>query len=402
MTNQRHCQIHYKNNTTNKHLSNSPPLENIYYIDSGKEAILVMVSISLCMIVKNEEDVIGRCLASVKDLVDEINIIDTGSTDSTKEIAKQFTDRIFDFNWIHHFAAARNFSFQQATKEYILWLDADDVFLAEDQEKFKSLKQSLHSNIDAVSMNYHLSFDSEGHVSSLIRRYRLVKRDKHFQWIGAVHEYLEVGGHLLDSNVAVSHLPLSHDHTRNINIYRQLVQSGEPLSPRDTFYYANELLDHGQFEDALFYYETFLTSKLGWVEDNIQACYKLADCYSNLNDKENYLSSILRSFEYDIPRPEACCRLGFHFMDNNKNYEAIFWYEQALVIKQNPNAPFQNKIYTTWLPHLQLCVLFDRLQQYELANAHNELARSFIPNDEKVLHNKKYFERILAKDHKSS
>lgn len=361
-----------------------------------------MVSISLCMIVKNEEAVIGRCLTSVKDLVDEINIIDTGSTDNTKQIVKEFTDRIFDFEWIHHFAAARNFSFQQATKEYILWLDADDVLLEEDQEKFKALKESLTLDIDAVSMNYNLSFDNEGNVSSLLRRYRLVRRDKQFQWIGAVHEYLEVGGKLLDSNVAVSHLPLSHDHSRNINIYKQLVDSGEPLSPRDTFYYANELLDHGQFEDAIFYYETFLTSKLGWVEDNITACFKLADCYSHLNDPENNLSSILRSFEYDIPRPEACCRLGFLFMEQAKTYEAIFWYEQALNIKQNPNAPFQNKTFTTWLPHLQLCVLFDRLQQYVLANAHNELARSFLPNDEKILHNKKYFERILNKENETS
>jgi len=361
-----------------------------------------MVSISLCMIVKNEEAVIGRCLTSVKDLVDEINIIDTGSTDNTKQIVKEFTDRIFDFEWIHHFAAARNFSFQHATKEYILWLDADDVLLEEDQEKFKALKESLTLDIDAVSMNYNLSFDNEGNVSSLLRRYRLVRRDKQFQWIGAVHEYLEVGGKLLDSNVAVSHLPLSHDHSRNINIYKQLVDSGEPLSPRDTFYYANELLDHGQFEDAIFYYETFLTSKLGWVEDNITACFKLADCYSHLNDPENNLSSILRSFEYDIPRPEACCRLGFLFMEQAKTYEAIFWYEQALNIKQNPNAPFQNKTFTTWLPHLQLCVLFDRLQQYELANAHNELARSFLPNDEKILHNKKYFERILNKENETS
>ncbi|MFJ8087654.1 glycosyltransferase [Lysinibacillus sp. NPDC095746] len=361
-----------------------------------------MVTISLCMIVKNEEAVIGRCLTSVKDLVDEINIIDTGSTDNTKQIVKEFTDRIFDFEWIHHFAAARNFSFQQASKEYILWLDADDVLLEEDQEKFKALKESLTLDIDAVSMNYNLSFDNEGNVSSLIRRYRLVRRDKQFQWIGAVHEYLEVGGKLLDSNVSVSHLPLSHDHSRNINIYKQLVDSGEPLSPRDTFYYANELLDHGQFEDAIFYYETFLTSKLGWVEDNITACFKLADCYSHLNDPENNLSSILRSFEYDIPRPEACCRLGFIFMEQAKTYEAIFWYEQALNIKQNPNAPFQNKTFTTWLPHLQLCVLFDRLQQYELANAHNELARSFLPNDEKILHNKKYFDRILNKENETS
>lgn len=361
-----------------------------------------MVSISLCMIVKNEEDVIGRCLASVKDLVDEINIIDTGSTDNTKEIVKQFTDRIFDFEWINHFAAARNFSFQQATKEYILWLDADDVLLEEDQEKFKVLKEALTLDIDAVSMNYNLSFDNEGNVSSLLSRYRLVRRDNQFQWIGAVHEYLEVGGNLLDSNIAVSHLPLSHDHTRNITIYKQLVESGEPLSPRDTFYYANELLDHGQFEDAIFYYEMFLTSKLGWVEDNIRACFKLADCYSHLNDTENNLSSIFRSFEYDIPRPEACCRLGFHFMEQVKNYEAIFWYEQALLIKQNLNAPFQNKTFTTWLPHLQLCVLFDRLQQYETANSHNELARSFLPNDERILHNKTYFDRILNKGNEKS
>jgi len=354
------------------------------------------------MIVKNEEDVIGRCLASVKDLVDEINIIDTGSTDNTKEIVKQFTDRIFDFEWINHFAAARNFSFQQATKEYILWLDADDVLLEEDQEKFKVLKEALTLDIDAVSMNYNLSFDNEGNVSSLLSRYRLVRRDNQFQWIGAVHEYLEVGGNLLDSNIAVSHLPLSHDHTRNITIYKQLVESGEPLSPRDTFYYANELLDHGQFEDAIFYYEMFLTSKLGWVEDNIRACFKLADCYSHLNDTENNLSSIFRSFEYDIPRPEACCRLGFHFMEQVKNYEAIFWYEQALLIKQNLNAPFQNKTFTTWLPHLQLCVLFDRLQQYETANSHNELARSFLPNDERILHNKTYFDRILNKGNEKS
>ncbi|MFE3574089.1 glycosyltransferase [Lysinibacillus sp. NPDC059133] len=361
-----------------------------------------MVSISLCMIVKNEEDVIGRCLASVKGVVDEINIIDTGSTDNTKQIVKQFTDRIFDFEWIQHFAAARNFSFQQATKEYILWLDADDVLLEEDQEKFKALKESLNPEIDAVSMNYNLSFDNEGNVNSLLRRYRLVRRDNQFQWIGAVHEYLEVGGKLLDSEIAVSHLPLSHDHMRNINIYKQLVESGEPLSPRDTFYYANELLDHEQYEDALFYYETFLTSKLGWVEDNIQACFKLADCYSYINDTENKLTSILRSFEYDIPRPEACCRLGFHFMEQAKNYEAIFWYEQALLIKQNPNTPFQNKTFTTWLPHLQLCVLFDRLQQYETANAHNELAGSFLPNDRKILHNKTYFDRILNKGNEES
>lgn len=85
------------------------------------------------------------------------------------------------------------------------------------------------------------------------------------------------------------------------------------------------------------------------------------------------------------------------FYGTSKNHEAIFWYEQALAMKPKPNAPFQNKTFTTWLPHLQLCVLYDRLQQYELANTHNELARVYLPNDPKILHNKNYFDRMFKK-----
>jgi len=352
------------------------------------------------MIVKNEEAVIGRCLESIKDIVDEINIVDTGSTDCTKEIVQQFSVRLFDFEWIHHFATARNFSFQQATKDYILWLDADDVLLPEDQKKLKELKASLQPDIDAVSMNYNLSMDEEGNVTSFIRRNRLVRREKKFQWIGAVHEYLAVGGKILDSNIAISHSPLSHDINRNLNIYKQLIESGETLSPRDIYYYANELKDHSRYEEAIMYYEKFLSSHLGWFEDCIQACFKIADCYEALQKEEQKISAILRSFQYDIPRPEACCRLGVYFMERQRNEEAIYWYEQALLVKEKPNAPFQNKIYTTWLPHLQLCVLYDRLKQYERAYKHNEAAKSFRPNDKRILHNQIYLEKILKMNSK--
>ena len=74
-----------------------------------------MATISLCMIVKNEEQVLARCLDSVADLMDEIIIVDTGSTDRTKEIAARYTDQIYDFAWIGDFSAARNFSFSKAT-----------------------------------------------------------------------------------------------------------------------------------------------------------------------------------------------------------------------------------------------------------------------------------------------
>ena len=86
-----------------------------------------MVTISLCMIVKNEEKVLGRCLVSAKDIADEIIIVDTGSTDRTKEIARRYGAKIFDQKWQDDFSLARNFSFSKATMDYCMWLDADDV-----------------------------------------------------------------------------------------------------------------------------------------------------------------------------------------------------------------------------------------------------------------------------------
>ena len=65
------------------------------------------------MIIKNEEQTIARCLDSVKDLVDEIIIVDTGSTDKSKEIVSKYTDKIYDFEWVEDFAKARNFSFSK-------------------------------------------------------------------------------------------------------------------------------------------------------------------------------------------------------------------------------------------------------------------------------------------------
>lgn len=79
-----------------------------------------MITVSLCMIVKNEEAVLERCLESVSDLVDEIVVVDTGSTDRTREIAEWFTGRVYDFQWIDDFAAARNYAFSLAEKDYCM------------------------------------------------------------------------------------------------------------------------------------------------------------------------------------------------------------------------------------------------------------------------------------------
>src|SRR3989344_2135515 len=94
-------------------------------------------TISLCMIAKNEEKHLEECLNSVKELVDEVIIVDTGSTDKTKQIAKKFNAKIYDFKWVDDFSAARNESLKHATKDWILVLDADEVL---DKEALKVIK----------------------------------------------------------------------------------------------------------------------------------------------------------------------------------------------------------------------------------------------------------------------
>lgn len=356
------------------------------------------ISISLCMIVKNEEQTIERCLRSVEGITDEIIIVDTGSTDKTKEIVSKFTDKIYDFEWINDFSAARNYAFSQTTQKYILWLDADDVILPEDQKLLLSLKASLSDEIEVVSMLYNLAFDQYGKVSFQSRRNRLVKREKNFRWIGAVHEYLEVYGNSLNSAISITHQPISHDSERNLKIYEQRQQKGETFSPRDLYYFANELLDHKLFNRAIEYYQLFLATKQGWVEDNISACSKLADCFDNLNDMENQLKYIYQSFQYDIPRAEFCCRLGYYYLQKNQLQQAIFWYRLASELEcPEESWGMLNHDYRTWLPHLQLCVCYDKIGKHELAFKHNEIAASFLPADPRILYNRTYFQNLFAK-----
>ncbi|MBM7563932.1 glycosyltransferase [Paenibacillus sacheonensis] len=357
-----------------------------------------MITISLCLIVKDEEDVLARCLDSVKAAVDEIVIVDTGSTDATKSIAASYTDRIYDFAWIDDFAAARNFAFSKATSSHILWLDADDVFLEPDLEKLLALKASLAPEVDTVSMAYHLAKDEYGTVTSSLRRNRLVKRARGFRWIGAVHEYLEVYGQSLSSDAAVTHASLRHDSDRNLRIYEQRLAKGEKFGPRDLFYYANELNDHARYEQAVLYYSRFLLTGEGWVEDNIAACGKASDCYSSLGASDLALEYALRSFRYGPPRPEFCCRIGYWHLQRDAYETAAYWYEAALNAPKLDQAwSLQNKSCATWLPHLQLCVCYDKMGDRERAYAHNERAREYRPNDASVLHNKTYLEGVLER-----
>ena len=124
-------------------------------------------TVSLCMIVKNEEQSLARCLSSVKNLVDEMIVVDTGSTDKTKEVAEVFGAKVFEFSWTESFSDARNFSLSKADGDWILVLDGDEVISLSDHEGLKKIIASSRKKKKAYSFttrNYVEPTDTQGWV----------------------------------------------------------------------------------------------------------------------------------------------------------------------------------------------------------------------------------------------
>lgn len=356
-----------------------------------------MVSISLCMIIKNEEETLERCLKSVEEFVDEIIIVDTGSDDKSKDIAMGFGAKIYDFKWINDFSAARNFAFSKATNEYIIWLDGDDYISDLNIKKFKELKESLDDKVDYVSMVYSLSRDINGNTTYSLKRNRLVKRSKNFKWIGRIHEYLEVGGVGLSSDIEVNHGKLKPHGTRNLDIFENMKKENTEFTTRDTFYYANELYYNAKYNEAIKEYTKFIDSGLGWVEDIKTASMNMSECYASLGDEDGRAQAILNSFKYDSPRADLCCKLGEYFLNKNMYYQSIFWYKVALgCVPDKNNMGIKTNEYYTWIPAIQLCVCYSTIGDYDAAYYYNELTGIYYPGSPKVEYNRNYLNGKFA------
>lgn len=186
-----------------------------------------MISLSLCMIVKNEEAVLERILKPVSQVMDAILIADTGSSDRTKEIAEQYTSQVFDFPWCDDFSAPRNFLLEKVSTDYWMWLDADDVLDEENLERLKSLKETLDPGTDVVMMEYAAGFDQSGRTTFSYFRERIMKTSRNFRWNGAVHETMIPEGNIIYSDMTLGGI------WEKFNIDRPADFKGHSLSVSD-------------------------------------------------------------------------------------------------------------------------------------------------------------------------
>ncbi|MEW6049852.1 MAG: tetratricopeptide repeat protein [Candidatus Zixiibacteriota bacterium] len=162
-------------------------------------------TVSACMIVKNEEDQLPHCLDSIRDWVDEIVIVDTGSSDKTVEIATSYGARVFHQPWEGDFSKHRNHSLDQATGDWIFIIDADEQFCADDRPKVRAALDS--DDVDIISINVFNVYGSDEATTTFLPSIRLFRRRLGLRYEGIVHNTL-----LLPPNASVARVSARLKH----------------------------------------------------------------------------------------------------------------------------------------------------------------------------------------------
>ena len=174
--------------------------------------------LSLCIIVRNNETTIGPCLESIRPWVGQIAVVDTGSTDKTLEICRQYGAEVYTFPWCDDFSAARNESLKYARGEWIFWMDSDDTITPECGQKLRALVDGPHAeNVIGYVMQVHCPGPSDDGLPDVtaVDHVKLIRNRPDLRFEGRIHEQLlpairRAGGEVAWTDIYVVHSGSDH------------------------------------------------------------------------------------------------------------------------------------------------------------------------------------------------
>lgn len=248
------------------------------------------MKLSIALIVKDEAKILEKCLESIKE-ADEIVVVDTGSTDDTIEIAKKYTDKIYNFKWCDDFSKARNFAKDKCTGDWILSIDADHQLLTPISEVKKVIEKT-----DKRVLNIKSKSGNNWHYRAV-----LFKNDKDIKWVGKVHENLNVLG---EENTDIErNCDYSDNHKtnpeRNLNILKTMERT-----PRTLFYLAKEYLDLKRYEEAIKSFNDYIKVST-WLDEKAEAYYYKAVCQWRTNQGPKARETIIEAIKLNPDMKKA-------------------------------------------------------------------------------------------------
>ncbi len=320
-------------------------------------------TLSLCMIVRNEEHTLPNCLNSVKDLVDEIIIVDTGSIDRTKEIASQFTSNIHDFAWIDDFSAARNEALKHATGDWLLILDADETLSQADHEKLRTAIANALPSVVAfrlVLRNYTNDSRAAGWTSSTndtykesnaaagwwpVSKIRLFRNNKSILYSGSIHESVtesaQSQGTIQDLDIPIHHFGKLNqkDKTKN-QAYEEL--SHQKIAEKKDFYSYFELgrqyVQSGKGDDAIIAFQKSIELN----PDYFQSWFMLGTIYILEGDSDAALLKLETARNLNPYFAPIYVNLGILHAKKKEYARAIGNFERALSLNPSDANAYRN------------------------------------------------------------
>lgn len=259
------------------------------------------MKISACLIVKNEKDHIRKVLESLRSF-DEIVVCDTGSTDNTVGIAKEYTDKVFtDYVWNDDFAEARNHALSKCTGDWILSIDGDEFLEEGGLEKIKHL--ITHAHPDELHFSVKMTSLGSNQVHNLPRLFR---NNGEVKWIGSAHETLSpIQANLTDVVITYGYSTAHNlDPDRMLRILEKEVNEKDKKNSRNLYYLARE------YYYRKMYFEAWLGFKecaefSSWIPEKSDAFLYMARCSFYTNQGDIARDSCLKAIEHNPDFKEA-------------------------------------------------------------------------------------------------
>jgi glycosyltransferase involved in cell wall biosynthesis len=314
-------------------------------LESSNPRTLSSGTLSLCMIVKNEEETIRRALLSVRPVVDEMIVVDTGSTDRTKDIARSLGAKVFDFQWTDNFSDARNFSLSKATGEWILVLDADEVISALDHEKLKQLIRQ-DSGIQGVKDSSDWdprTLESSNPVAFSFVTRTYVEQLNTIGWVGNDGSYpAEEAGTGWFPGEKVRLFPndgrIRFVYPLHERVEPSLIKAGIEIRTCDipVHHYGNFVKKEKAYSKADLYYQLGKRKIADPGERNFMAYYEIGILGAELGKHEEALEYLKQAIALKPDFSKAYQSMGNIFY-NIGNYEkALASYKRALELHPEP------------------------------------------------------------------
>ena len=298
--------------------------------------------ISICMIVKNEGAILEKCLEAIKSLNYEIVIIDTGSTDNTKEIALKYTDKVYDFMWCDDFSKARNFSVENATNDYIVILDADEILTYIDKEQLQNLLLENEGKVGRLGINNE--YERENNEFKYMERVSRVFNRKLFKYHGTIHEQIiskdSKSYSYYDVPIEINHIGYSNEELerknkidRNISMLKKSINQN-PNDPYIFFQLGKSYYLKKEFGEAKVYFEEALNLNVDTKYEYVQ---NLIESYGytliNLQKYEEAMI-ILNVYEEYKWSGDFLFLVGLIYMNNGFFKKAIEEFEKCTKLKK--------------------------------------------------------------------